>query len=48
MNPEDRLRCERECTRLCNDFAWAVDMRDYEAFVALFTPDGVFDVVFQP
>ena len=40
---EDRLRCERECIRLCNDFAWAVDTRRYDAFAALFTPDGVFE-----
>ncbi len=43
MNLEDQLRCERECTRLCNDFAWAVDTFHYDAFVSLFTPDGVFD-----
>lgn len=36
-------RCERECSRLCNDFAWAVDGRRYDQFVALFTLDGVFD-----
>ena len=43
MNLEEKLRCERECTRLCNDFAWAVDTFHYDAFVSLFMPDGVFD-----
>lgn len=40
---EDKLRCERECTRLCNDFAWTVDQRDYDAFVELFAEDGAFE-----
>jgi uncharacterized protein (TIGR02246 family) len=40
---ENRLRCERECTRLCHDFAWTVDHGDYDAFVDLFAPDGVFE-----
>ena len=43
MNIEDQLRCERECTRLCNDFAWTVDARDYDAFVGLFAADGIFE-----
>ena len=43
MNLEDRLRCERECTRLCLDFAWTVDHFDYDGFVALFAADGVFE-----
>ena len=43
MQPEDQLRCERECTRLCYDFAFTVDHMDYDAFVALFAADGVFD-----
>ena len=43
MATEDQLRCERECTRLCNDFVWSVDMGHYDAFVALFADDGVFD-----
>ena len=43
MNIENQLRCERECTRLCHDFAWTVDERNYSAFVALFADDGVFE-----
>ena len=43
MNIENQLRCERECTRLCHDFAWTVDQRDYSAFVGLFADDGVFE-----
>ncbi|WP_076998853.1 nuclear transport factor 2 family protein [Variovorax sp. KK3] len=43
MNPEDTPRCERECTRLCNDFAWTVDRCDYDAFVRLFAEDGMFE-----
>lgn len=43
MNFEDQLRCELECARLCNDFAWTVDARDYVAFVALFATGGIFD-----
>lgn len=40
---EDQRHCEQACTRLCHDFAWTVDQRDYAAFVALFAEDGVFD-----
>ena len=43
MNTEDQLRCERECTRLCHDFAWTVDTLDYDGFVALFAAGGVFE-----
>lgn len=43
MHQEDQLRCERECTRLCQDFAFAVDHMDYDAFVALFAAGGVFE-----
>ena len=48
LNLEDQLRCERECTRLCHDFAWTVDMRKYDMFAALFAPDGVFERAGQP
>ena len=48
MSPEDKSRCERECTRLSTDFAWTVDARAYDAFVALFAPDGVFERAGQP
>ncbi len=43
MHAEDVLCCERECTRLCHDFAAAVDSRRYGQFAALFAPEGVFD-----
>jgi hypothetical protein len=43
MTPEGQIRCERECTRLCMDFAWTVDLQKYAAFVALFAVDGVFE-----
>ena len=43
MTADERLRCEQECTRLCHDFVWSVDRGDYDAFVALFAADGVFD-----
>lgn len=43
MSFEATLRCERECTRLCHDFAWSVDQGDYPAFVSLFADDGVFE-----
>lgn len=48
MSPEDKSRCERECTRLSTDFAWTVDSHAYDAFVALFAPDGVFERAGQP
>jgi SnoaL-like domain len=48
MTLEDHLRCERECTRLCMDFAWTVDLQKYDAFVALFAQDGVFERAGQP
>jgi hypothetical protein len=43
MNFEEKLLCERDCSRLCQDFAWTVDHLDYPAFVALFAADGVFE-----
>ena len=48
MSPEAISRCERECTRLSTDFAWTVDAYAYDAFVALFAPDGVFERAGQP
>ena len=41
--PLARDQCEKACIRLCNEFAWAVDGRHYDQFVALFALDGVFD-----
>lgn len=43
MTFEDQLRCERECTRLCNDFVWTVDSWDYGGCVALFATDGAIE-----
>lgn len=43
MTEDERLRSEQACARLCHDFAAAVDARQYDAFVALFAADGVFD-----
>ena len=43
MAYEDQLRCERDCTRLCHDFAWMVDHLDYAGFVGLFALEGVFE-----
>ena len=37
------MRCERECTRLCNDFIYAIDRRQHDAFMGLFAPDPVLD-----
>lgn len=43
MLQDEQLRCERECARLCHDFAWSVDHLHYDAFVDLFAPDGIFE-----
>jgi uncharacterized protein (TIGR02246 family) len=43
MDPQDQQHCERECTRLCQDFAWTVDHCDYAGFVELFAADGTFE-----
>ena len=43
MHPQDQIRCERECARLCNDFMWTVDTGDYDGCVALFAPDGALE-----
>ncbi len=34
---------EARCTRLCTDFAWFVDHRDYAAVVDLFAEQGTFE-----
>jgi hypothetical protein len=39
----EQRNCEAECIRLSHDFAYFVDNRDYEKFVALFAEDGTFD-----
>ena len=40
MNLDEQLRCERDCARLCLDFAATVDAGDYDAFIALFERAG--------
>jgi hypothetical protein len=37
------IECMHECARLSHDFAYFVDHRDYEKFVALFVEDGTFE-----
>ena len=39
----EQRNCEAECVRLCNDFAYFADNREYEKLVALFAEDGTFD-----
>lgn len=43
MTFEEQTRCVLECTRLCEDFAYTIDRRQYEKFLQLFTPDPVLD-----
>lgn len=43
MTPEERIQCILACTRLCEDFAYTIDRRQYDAFLALFAPDPVLD-----
>ena len=43
MTTEEKLRCERECTRLCNDFIFNIDRRNYDELLELFAPDPVLD-----
>jgi hypothetical protein len=43
MTTEELLRCERECTRLCHDFIYNIDRRNYDALIELFGPDPVLD-----
>lgn len=43
MNDADIAAVERACTQLSIAYARAVDFRDYDAFVLLFTEDGVLD-----
>jgi ketosteroid isomerase-like protein len=50
MDDVTRLTIQSECARLMNQFSWAVDAMDYDAVVALFTPDCTFgraDVFYQ-
>ncbi len=42
MHPEERI--EQACTRLSIAYARAIDFRDYDAFLELFTEDAVLDV----
>lgn len=43
MTFEDELRCERDCARLSTDFAWTVDRGEFDAFIALFAPEGALE-----
>ena len=43
MSPVELLAHEADCTRLCIDFANAIDARDYSKFLDLFTDDGTLD-----
>ena len=43
MTTAEQLRCERECARLCKDFIYTIDRRQYDAFLGLFAPDPVLD-----
>jgi hypothetical protein len=43
MDNLQRLDCEAACTRLCNDFAFLVDSREYEKLAALFTESATFE-----
>ncbi len=50
MDLQERLAIEAECTRLINQFSWAVDAFDYDTVVSLFVPGCTFsraDVVFK-
>jgi len=47
--PDDcRLHCARACERLCLDFAYTVDQRDYAACINLFAEDGLLEHVTGP
>ncbi|WP_367353130.1 nuclear transport factor 2 family protein [Achromobacter animicus] len=43
MSPKDFAAVEAACIRLSVDFANAVDARDYDRVVQLFTPQGAFN-----
>lgn len=43
MQDTDIERIERACTALSASYARAIDFRDYDAFVELFTEDAVLD-----
>ena len=42
MNQAMRREIEAECVALSNAFAYHLDHKEYDALVALFTPDGTF------
>lgn len=44
MTEAEIAAIERACTQLSIAYARAIDFRDYDAFVLLFTEDGVLDV----
>jgi hypothetical protein len=43
MLEKHSVDCILACERLCHDFGWHIDHRDYPAFLELFTEDGVFE-----
>lgn len=43
MLTEEINQCVTACERLCHDFGWHVDHRDYAAFLDLFAEDGAFE-----
>lgn len=44
MHQDDIERIRRACEALCMDYARALDFRDYDAFVSLFTDDALLHV----
>lgn len=44
MHPNDTAAIERACTALSHAYARAVDFRDQDALVELFTPDAILTV----
>ena len=44
MDLEQRTLIEQACTRLCHEYARAIDFRDYDNFPLLFTDDAVLNV----
>jgi len=43
MSQREETECILACERLCHDFGWYIDHRNYSAFLELFTDKGVFE-----
>ncbi len=43
MLAQEKTDCILACERLCHDFGWQLDHRNYPAFLEIFAEDGVFD-----